>query len=94
MANNEGATRFQRGLIGVGAVLVFVLLTTAWTISSERRVRDEEEYAEQRRIDREANPRYAEHPTPPLPGQDDREPVTVGAPITEDAAADPGEETP
>jgi NADH-quinone oxidoreductase subunit H len=94
VANNEGATRVQRGLIGIGAVLVFVLITTAWTISSERRLREEEAYAEQRRIEREANPRYAEHPTPPLPGAEDREPVTVGASVTDDAPAEPGEETP
>ena len=94
VANNEGATRVQRGLIGVGAVLVFILITTAWTISSERRLREEEAYAEQRRIERQANPRYSEHPTPPLPGQADREPVTVGASVSEDAPAEPGEETP
>ena len=94
VANNEGATRVQRGLIGIGAVLVFILITTAWTISSERRIREEEAYAEERRIEREANPRYAEHPTPPLPGQDDREPVTVGASVSDDSPAEPGEETP
>jgi NADH-quinone oxidoreductase subunit H len=94
VANNEGATRVQRGLIGIGAVLVFILITTAWTISTERRLHEEEAYAEQRRIDREANPRYAEHPTPPLPGAEDREPVTVGAALADDAPAEPDEETP
>jgi NADH-quinone oxidoreductase subunit H len=92
VANNEGATRVQRGLIGIGAVLVFILITTAWTISTERRMREEEAYAEERRLDREANPRYAEHPTPPLPGADEREPVTVGASVADEGPDEPGEE--
>jgi NADH-quinone oxidoreductase subunit H len=76
-ANNQGATRFQRGLIGVGLVVVFGVISILWSLSTERRLREQEQAVETRRADRVANPRFRDHPTPPLPGEDQRQPVTV-----------------
>jgi NADH-quinone oxidoreductase subunit H len=88
-ANNEGATRVQRGAIGIGLVAVFLLISVGWTVATEKRLREEEEAEEQRRVARVANPRFRDHPTPPLPGEDSREPVTVS--IGASSPSDPGD---
>jgi NADH-quinone oxidoreductase subunit H len=98
VANNEGATRFQRGLIGVGLVAVFGIASLLWSVSTERRLREEEEAVEQRRTDRRANLRFRDHPTPPMPGDEQRLAVTVavhaGVSDDDEDGATTGEETP
>ncbi|HTY71764.1 MAG TPA: NADH-quinone oxidoreductase subunit NuoH [Actinomycetes bacterium] len=94
-ADNEGATRGQRMVIGVGLVAVFAILSIAWSLAAERRIRDEERAEDERRAERARNPRFKEHPTPPLPGESVREPVTVpAAGWPGDGHDDSDEETP
>jgi NADH-quinone oxidoreductase subunit H len=87
MANNQGATVVQRTIVGIGIAAVFVVASIAWSLSTERREREHDEAIEQRRAEREANPRYRDHPTPPLPG-DERQPVTVAVGAGPDAVDD------
>jgi NADH-quinone oxidoreductase subunit H len=96
-ANNEGATTFQRDLIGIALVAVFGVASVLWSLSAERRLREEEEAIEQRRADRRASPRFHDHPTPPMPADEQPQQVTVavGAGATDDDGSARGdEETP